>query len=136
MQPSSSDAPPATPIGRAGRLEAAALEAGGDHAILVRETGVPGRNRALLMTDKLPTGERLVVMPLDDEVEVRVDGDALAIWLGSGVTGEVPRQERAMVPSDVPPWATIIGGALLVAVLIFAVLGSAVVFTWLTRLLT
>ena len=41
------------------------------------------------MTDKLPTGERLVVMPLDEEVEVRVDGDALAIWLGSGVTSEV-----------------------------------------------
>ena len=43
-----------------------------------------GRNRALLTTDKLSAGERLVVMPLDEEVDVRVDGDALAVWLGSG----------------------------------------------------
>ena len=34
-----------------------------------------------------------------------------------------------------PPWASIIGGALLLLVLVFAVIGSAVVFTWLTRLL-
>ena len=41
-----------------------------------------------------------------------------------------------MVPSDVPR-RPIIGGALLSrAVLIFAVVGSAVVFTWLTRLFT
>ena len=34
-----------------------------------------------------------------------------------------------------PPWATVIGGALLLLVLAFAVIGSAVVFTWLTGLL-
>jgi hypothetical protein len=34
----------------------------------------------------------------------------------------------------VPPWASIIGGTLLIVVLAFAVIGSAVVFTWLTRL--
>ena len=128
--------PPAIPIGRSGRLEAAALEAGGDHAVLVRETGGDARNRALLTTDKLSTGERLVVMPLDDEVDVRVDGDALAVWLGSGLTGDVPRQHHVLAPAEVPPWAIIIGGSLLVAVLAFAVIGSAVVFTWLTRLLT
>jgi len=36
----------------------------------------------------------------------------------------------------VPPWATIVGGALLLLTLTFAVIGSAVVFTWLTRLLS
>ena len=127
--------PSTTPIGRAGRLEAAALEVAGDHALLVRETGPDPRARALLTTDKLPTGERLVVMPLDDEVEVRVDGDALAVWLGSGVMGEVPRQERAISPDQVPIWATLVGGALLVVTLVFAVIGSAVVFTWLSRML-
>ena len=124
----------ATPIGRSGRLEAAALEAGGDHAILVRETAANGRGRALLTTDKLPSGERLVVMPLDDEVEVRVDGDALAVWLGSGILGDVPPQQHAM-PTRVAPWATVVGGALLLVTLVLAVIGSAVVFTWLTRLL-
>jgi hypothetical protein len=121
-------------IGRSGRLEAAALEVAGDHAILLQETGAAGRRRALLTTDKLPTGERLVVMPLDDDVEVRVDGDALAVWLGSGVLGEVPRDQVALSEVKVPPWASIVGGTLLIVVLLFAVIGSAVVFTWLTRL--
>lgn len=124
------------PVGRSGRLEAAALEAGGDHAVLVRETGTEARHRALITTDKLSTGERLVVMPLDDEVDVRVDGDALAIWLGRGLTGDVPPQERVVSPTHVPPWASIAGGTLLIVVLLFAVIGSAVVFTWLSRLLT
>lgn len=128
--------PAALVIGRSGRLEAAPLEAGGDHAVLVRETGSDGRHRALITTDKLPTGERLVVMPLDEDVDVRVDGDALAIWLGRGLTGEVPPQHRAVVAERVPPWASIVGGTLLILVLLFAVVGSAVVFTWLTRLLT
>lgn len=128
--------PPKLAVGRSGRLEAAALEAGGDHAVLVRETGSAGRHRALITTDKLPTGERLVVMPLDDEVEVRVDGDALAIWLGSGLSGDVPPQERVVSQTHVPPWASIAGGGLLILVLLFAVIGSAVVFTWLTRLVT
>ena len=138
MEPSANASPATMALGRSGRLEVAALEAGGDHALLVRETGGHARSRALLTTDKLASGERLVVMPLDDEVEVRVDGDALAVWLGSGVVGDVPRQQHALapVPADVPPWASIIGGALLIGVLAFAVIGSAVVFTWLTRLVS
>jgi len=135
MDPSADATPASLALGRSGRLEAAALEAGGDHAVLVREVGGDARNRALLTTDKLSTGERLVVMPLDDEVDVRVDGDALAVWLGSGLLGDVPRQEHAIAPEDVPPWAIVIGGALLIAMLGFAVIGSAVVFTWLTRAL-
>ena len=135
MDPSSDATPASLALGRSGRLEAAALEAGGDHAVLVREVGGDARNRALLTTDKLATGERLVVMPLDEEVEVRVDGDALAVWLGSGLLGDVPRQQHAIAQEDVPPWAIVIGGALLIAMLGFAVIGSAVVFTWLTRAL-
>ena len=136
MEESAGATPASMAVGRSGRLEAAALEAGGDHAVLVRETGAQARNRALLTTDKLPTGERLVVMPLDHEVEVRVDGDALAVWLGSGLLGDVPPQHHALPTTSVPPWASIIGGALLITVLAFAVVGSAVVFTWLTRLLS
>ena len=135
MDPSADATPASLALGRSGRLEAAALEAGGDHAVLVREVGGDARNRALLTTDKLATGERLVVMPLDEEVEVRVDGDALAVWLGSGLLGDVPRQQHAITQEDVPPWAIVIGGALLIAMLGFAVIGSAVVFTWLTRAL-
>jgi hypothetical protein len=36
----------------------------------------------------------------------------------------------------VPIWASVVGGALLLLVLAFAVIGSAVAFTWLTTLLT
>jgi hypothetical protein len=133
MEPAPDAAAPTMRIGRSGRLEATALEVAGDHAVLVGETGA-GRRRALLTTDKLPTGERLVVMPLDDDVEVRVDGDALAVWLGSGILGDVPRQRQATGHSDVPPWASIVGGTLLILTLLFAVIGSAVVFTWLARL--
>ncbi len=37
-------------------------------------------------------------------------------------------------PGEVPWWATAIGAFLLILVLAFAVIGSAVAFTWLTRL--
>ena len=134
MDPSPDDTPSTLPLGRSGRLEAARLGAAGDHAVLVRETGPDRRGRALLTTDKLASGERLVIMPLDDEVEVRVDGDALAVWLGAGSTVELPPQQRP-IPSSVPLWASIVGGALLLLVLAFAVIGSAVAFSWLSALL-
>src|SRR5688572_11947116 len=102
MEPAPDTALPTMRIGRSGRLEATALEVAGDHAVLVGETGGAGRRRALLTTDKLPTGERLVVMPLDEDVEVRVDGDALAVWLGSGILGDVPRQLQSVAHTDVP----------------------------------
>ena len=131
-----SDATPASlPVGRSARLEAMALTAAGDHAVLVRETGGAGRSRALLTTDKLPAGERLVVMPLDDEVDVRVDGDALAVWLGSGSIQQLPREQRPIEHVRVAPWATVLGGALLLLVLAFAVIGSAVAFSWLMAVL-
>lgn len=124
------------PIGRSGRLEAQALTTAGDHAVLVRETGADGRGRALLSTDKDPAGERLVIMPLDDEVEVRVDGDALAVWLGSGPLMNVPHGASTEAPTDVPPWATIAGGAVLLLVVALTLIGSAVTFAWLVALLT
>ena len=126
--------PSSLPIGRSGRLEAMPLSADDDAAVLVRERGVDGRARALLTTDKLPAGERLVVMPLDEEVEVRVDGDALAVWLTSGSLLATPRAAPA-VPADVPIWASLVGGVLLLLVLAFAVIGSAVAFSWLVALL-
>ncbi len=133
MEPT--EASPATiPVGRSGRLEAMALSAAGDHAVLVREARPEGRGRVLLTTDKLSTGERLVVMPLDDEVEVRVDGDALAVWLGAGSIQQVPPQQVAMDGRSVPAWASLVGGALLLLVLAFAVIGSAVSFAWLVSL--
>lgn len=122
------------PVGRSGRLEALALSAAGDHAVLVRETRPEERARALLTTDKLAAGERLVVMPLDADVEVRVDGDALAVWLGAGSLAQVPPEQRPLAEANVPPWATIVGGALLLLVAAFAVIGSAVTFAWLARL--
>ncbi|MGZ8482216.1 MAG: hypothetical protein ACXWWO_07150, partial [Candidatus Limnocylindria bacterium] len=60
MDPTREPMPPSLPIGRSGRLEALALSAGDDAAVLVRERGTDGRARALLTTDKLPAGERLV----------------------------------------------------------------------------
>lgn len=125
--------PASLPIGRSGRLEAMPLSTDEDAAVLVRERDADGRPRALLTTDKLPAGERLVVMPLDDEVEVRVDGDALAVWLTSGSLLATPRAAPA-TPSDVPIWASLVGGVLLLLVLAFAVIGSAVAFAWLMAL--
>jgi hypothetical protein len=136
MEPGSDATPSALALGRAGRLEAVALAAAGDNAVLVRETVPALRARALLTTDKLPTGERLVVMPLDDEVEVRVDGDALAVWLGAGSTVELPPEQRPLVDTHVPIWASLVGGTLLVIVLAFAVIGSMVAWTYLVRLLS
>jgi hypothetical protein len=136
MEPTPEASRPNLPIGRAARLEAVALSQAGDHAVLVRETTPERRGRALLTTDKLPAGERLVVMPLDDEVDVRVDGDALAIWLGSGSLAELPPQQRPIPTTGVPVWASVVGGTLLVLVLAFAVIGSAVAFSWLMRVLS
>ena len=136
MDPTLEPTPPSLPIGRSGRLEAIALSAGDDAAVLVRERGPDGRARALLTTDKLPAGERLVVMPLDDEIEVRVDGDALAVWLGSGSLMASPPRAAAASPSDVPIWASVAGGFMLLLVVALAVIGSAVAFAWIVRLFT
>jgi hypothetical protein len=136
MEPSADPVAAALPVGRSGRLEAMALSAAGDHAVLVKETGDTGRARALLTTDKLPAGERLVVMPLDEEVEVRVDGDALAVWLGAGSIVPLPPQQVPLDATRVPMWASVVGGTLLLLMVAFAVIGAAVAWSYLVALLT
>ena len=110
------------PLGPGGRLEAQPLtNAVGNHAVLVRQ----GEQPRALLTAEAGAGERqrVVVVPLDDEVELRVDGDAMAIWLSQG--------SLAAGRSGVPAWANAIGFALVIAVLAFAVLGSVTFFGWL-----
>lgn len=114
--------PAAVPLGATGRVEAQPMtNASGNHALLVREGEQP---RALLTAEAGP-GERhrVVIVPLDDEVELRVDGDAMAVWLSQGSIG------RPQAP--VPAWANAIGYLLVIAALGFAVLGSVTFFSWL-----
>jgi hypothetical protein len=116
------DLPP-LPIGRSGAMRAEAVtNVAGDPAVLVREGE---RTRALLASTRTGDGEALLVMPLDEEVEVRVDGDALAMYIASG---SVPTPGRS---SGVPGWASTIGLVLLLVIVAFAVLGSFTFFGWL-----
>ena len=62
--------------------------AAGDHALLVRQGEA---SRALLTGERGEDRERVVVIPLDDDVEMRVDGDALAVWLTRGSVGPGPQ---------------------------------------------
>jgi hypothetical protein len=116
----------ALPLGASGRLEAVPLtNAAGDHALLVRQGE---ESRALLTGERGGDRELVVVIPLDDEVETRIDGDALAVWLTRGSV--------APVPSDVPAWASAIGFVLLLVLVGFAVLGSLTFFSWVVNLAT
>lgn len=116
------DRPP-LPIGRSGALQAVSLtNTAGTHAVLVRQAD---EARALITGEPPDDGrERVVVVPLDGDVEVRVDGDALAIWLteGSLMTG---------AREPVPAWASAVGLVLLVVLLAFALIGSLTFFGWL-----
>jgi hypothetical protein len=114
----------ALPLGATGRLEAVPMtNATGDHALLVRQGEA---SRALLTGERGSDRERVVVVPLDDDVEMRMDGDALAVWLTRGSVGPPPQ--------SVPAWANVLGMALVLLVLAFAVIGSVVVFGWLADL--
>jgi hypothetical protein len=116
----------ALPLGATGRLEVVPLaNAAGDHALLVRQGDA---SRVLLTGERGQDRERVVVVPLDDDVEMRMDGDALAVWLASGSVGPQPQ--------SIPAWANVIGMALLLLVLAFAVIGSVVAFGWLADLFT
>ena len=120
------DAGTALPLGASGRLEAVPLSnSAGDHALLVRQGDA---SRALLTGERGTERERVIVIPLDDDVDTRVDGDALAVWLARGSI-------RA-APSEVPGWANAIGFVLVLAVIGLAILGSLTFFAWLTDLLT
>jgi len=113
-------------LGASGRLQALPLtNATGDHALLVRQ----GESARALLTGESASGDRdrVVIVPLDDDVELRMDGDALAIWLARGSVGRPT--------ASVPAWASAIGFVLVVAVIGFAVLGSLTFFGWLADLL-
>ena len=112
------------PLGPNGRLEAEPLtNAVGNHAVLVREGDQP---RALVTVEAgSPERQRVVIVPLDTDVEMRVDGDALAIWLSQGSIGPAP--------SNVPAWANAIGFALVIGAVGFTLLGSVTFFGWLFR---
>lgn len=118
--------PAPLPLGPNGRLEVEPLtNAVGNHAVLVREAGQP---RALVTVEAgSPERQQVIVVPLDNDVELRVDGDALAIWLSQGSIGPAP--------SNVPAWANAIGFGLVIAAVGFAVLGSVTFFGWLFRAL-
>ena len=124
---------PATtmPVGR-GTIEAEPMtSAAGDHAVLLRQGDAP---RVLLLAEPgnvADTGrERIVVVPLDDDVETRIDGDALATWIAASFNGPT---DAAEVP--VPTWASAFGFVLLIVVIVFTVLGGAVAFGWLLDIL-
>lgn len=112
------------PLGANGRIEAEPLtNAVGNHAVLVREGDQP---RALVTVEAgNPERQRVVIVPLDTDVEMRVDGDALAIWLSQGSIGPAP--------SNVPGWANAIGFALVLGAVGFMLLGSVTFFGWLFR---
>lgn len=111
------------PIGRSGRLEAIPLtNATGTHALLVRESDTP---RALFTAEPGEgSRERLILVPLDDDVEVRVDGDALAIWLAQGSVGRSSGR--------IPIWASAFGYVLVFVFIGLLLLGSLTFFAWLT----
>ena len=112
------------PLGSSGRLQAIPLRnAAGDHAILVREGEA---SRALLTGEGSAERDRVVVVPLDDDVELRVDGDALAVWLATG--------SMRTTSARVPAWANAIGFGLVILVVALLILGSLTVFAWLVRL--
>jgi hypothetical protein len=115
------------PIGTSGRLQAVALaNASGSHAVLVREAGEP---RALLIGEPpAASRERLVVTPLDEDVEIRVDGDALAVWVGAGSL--LPQRVES-----VPAWASAVGLVILLLMLGLALLGSLTFFGWLASVI-
>jgi hypothetical protein len=110
------------PLGPSGKLEAQPLtNAVGNHAVLVQE----GEQPRALVTVEAGSVERarVVIVPLDGDVELRVDGDALAIWLSQGSIGPQP--------SNVPGWANAIGFGLVIVAVGFAILGSVTFFSWL-----
>ena len=119
------------PVGR-GVIEGQALtSASGDHAILVSQADTP---RVLLLAEPgsvESTGrERVVVMPFDEDVETRVDGDALATWIAAPYDVPVPAGE-----GRIPAWASGFGFVVVILGIVLMVIGSAVVFSWLLDLL-
>lgn len=118
--------PRSVPLGATGKLEALPLtNATGDHALLVREGDA---SRALITGERHAERDRVIVVPLDEDVELRVDGDALAVWLARGSV--TTRSGQA------PAWASLIGLLLVLAFIGFALVGSITTFGWLLERLS
>ena len=116
------------PVGR-GTVEAEPLtNASGDHALLLRQGGEP---RVLLLAEPGHVAEhgreRVVVVPLDGDVETRVDGDALATWIATPTNA---RADAAGAAAQVPAWASALGFVLIILVVVLTIIGGAVVFAW------
>lgn len=114
------------PVGR-GTVEAEPLtNAAGDHALLLRQAGQP---RVLVLAEPgsvAETGrERVVIMPFDEDVDTRVDGDALATWIATPY--DMPTD---LTDARVPAWANALGFVLIIVVVVLTVVGGAVVFGW------
>ena len=115
------DLPP-LPLGRRPILAEGLTNESGDHAILLRDGDT---QRVLLLTepgDQAGERERVIVVPFDEDVETRVDGDALAKWIAAA--------DLFGRPEAVPRFASAIGLILLVIMLVLTVVGGAVVFSW------
>jgi hypothetical protein len=114
------------PVGR-GTLEGQPLtNPTGDHALLLRQADTP---RVLVLAEPgsvAETGrERVVIMPFDEDVETRVDGDALATWIAT------PYDAATDGTSDrVPAWASAFGFVMIIVVVVLTVVGGAAVFSW------
>lgn len=110
------------PLGhRAMHAESLSNESG-DHAILLVEDET---SRVLLLTEPASQGsgrERVIVVPFDEDVETRVDGDALAKWIAA--------PDLFGPPDGIPRFASALGLILLVGVLALTVIGAGVVFSW------
>ena len=122
------------PVGR-GTIEAEPMtSASGDHALLLRQADAP---RVLLLAEPgavTETGrERVVVMPFDEDVETRVDGDALATWIAGSFDARADAGQGSG-EGRIPAWASAFGFVLTVLVVVLAVLGGAVAFGWLLDL--
>ena len=115
------DTPP-LPLGRRPILAEGLTNESGDHAIILRD-GVT--SRVLLLTEPADVAserERVIVVPFDEDVETRVDGDALAKWIAA--------PDLFGRPETVPRFASAIGLFLLLLMLVLTVIGGAVVFSW------
>jgi hypothetical protein len=122
------DLAPPIPLGATGRLEAQPLRnAAGDHALLVRQSG---QARALLTGESGTDRDTVILVPMDDDVQLRMDGDALAVWLTAGSVTPMTA-DGGPGGGDLPGWASAIGLLLMLVVVAFAVLGSVTFFGWL-----
>jgi len=110
------------PVGRRGMRAEGLTNESGDHAILLREDETP---RVLFLTEPGSEGsgrERVIVVPFDEDVETRVDGDALAKWIAA--------PDLFGTPDAIPRFASALGLILLVGVLVLTIIGAGVVFSW------